>query len=153
MCSHQPNHVRISKTRLLTSCLYQTSKESSPVRTAHLKNGFSTNPSRRNFGQTPRFLYPRVGGREEILILRSYAFRTKKSEEIKRFRDGWIVVARALRLSVWGCILLQPTAHSPSFPSFLLSLALHTHILELLQSTIQPYSNLVFSSDFLVRNA
>jgi hypothetical protein len=55
------------------------------MRTAHLLLGFLQTLADENFGRTPRFLYPRVGGHEEILILRSYAFRTKKSEENTKF--------------------------------------------------------------------
>jgi hypothetical protein len=101
MCSYQPKHgenARLSCNQHVTT---KTQRDSSPVRTAHLFFEFLTNPSRKIIGRTPRFLYPRVGGREEKLISQSYAFRTKESGEINGFLGEWIVDVRALE---WGCV-------------------------------------------------
>jgi hypothetical protein len=88
MCLHQPKHENNARFSCQQHHLTEISGGSCPVRTAHLKLRVLTNPSREIVGQTPRFLYLRVGGDEEMLILRSYAFQTEESGEINGNMEG-----------------------------------------------------------------
>jgi hypothetical protein len=88
MCSHQPKHGENARFSCQQHVVTKIHRDSSPVRTAHLYFGFLTNPSRKIFGRTPRFLYPRVGGREEKLSSQSYAFWMQDDGEIKEIVRG-----------------------------------------------------------------